>query len=296
MTTPIPRSPGQYTPVDAKVWDMIFLDTKTKVNKKKEAAAALASTIKITANDIDIREWSFSDRQMLVKGSRVQIFVGDVLITTISKPLLRATSSTVEEIFKDGAIELPADTDKNGVTRMVKYLEAIIKVTGKPSPFTRALDTATTLGVCDAAHALGMDKYTVHLYKKCEALLRKDPPAYEDFASYLAQNPVLDTAIKTAVQKHSNYLRWMQKGAERNARAQENQARRDAYLQQKAERATKKRADEKTFFAAKAAKEAALGESIQKKIRASEPKERKFTAEENVHYWRMYGKKPPKGC
>ncbi|RII20099.1 hypothetical protein CUC08_Gglean001499 [Alternaria sp. MG1] len=332
MTPPISHSSVQYIPVDAKVWDMIFLDTKTKVNKKKKDAAAVVATSQITAKDIDIRDWSFADRQMLVKGDRVQIFIDGVLITTISKPLLRATSATVGDILKDGTIELPADTDESGVIRVVEYLEAIVKVTAKPLPFTRALDMAKTLGVCAAARALGMDKYTVHLYKKCEALLRHDPPAYEDidaiiafktsherlfkivvnglvkhvwegtipdpedFAVYLAQNPVLDDAIKIAIQKHDSYLRKMERLAKRGAREEANQARHEAYLQEKAKRATKKQADEKAFFAAKASKDAGLEKSIQKKIRASEPKERRFTAEENVHYWRMYSKKPPQGC
>ena len=118
----------------------------------------------------------------------------------------------------------------------------------------------------------------------------------EDFAVYLAQNPVLDDAIKIAIQKHDSYLRKMERLAKRGAREEANQARHEAYLQEKAKRATKKQADEKAFFAAKASKDAALEKSIQKKIRASEPKERRFTAEENVHYWRMYSKKPPQGC
>ncbi|KAG9191212.1 hypothetical protein G6011_09300 [Alternaria panax] len=333
MISLLPRTPSQYTPVDAKVWDMIFLDTKTKVNKKKKkTAAVVAPTVEITAKDIDIRDWSSADRQMLTKGERVEIFISDTLITKISKPLLRETSATFGEIFKDGAIKLPEDTDKNDVVRVVNYLEAIVKVTTKPLHFTRVLKMAESLGVCAAARAFGMDKYTVHLYKKCEALLRQDPPAYEDidaiiafktaherlfkivvnslvkhvwegtipdpkdFAAYLAQNPTLDTTIKTAVQKHKYYFRKAEKLTERSAQAEEEQARREAYLKEKAERATKKRDDEKAPFAAKAAKDAALNQSIQKKTRVSEPKKRRFTAQENAYYRRMHSKKPPQDC
>ena len=248
---------------------MIFLDTKTKVNKKKKDAAAVVATSQITAKDIDIRDWSFADRQMLVKGDRVQIFIDGVLITTISKPLLRATSATVGDILKDGTIELPADTDESGVIRVVEYL---------------AFKTSH-----ERLFKIVVNGLVKHVW---EGTI----PDPEDFAVYLAQNPVLDDAIKIAIQKHDSYLRKMERLAKRGAREEANQARHEAYLQEKAKRATKKQADEKAFFAAKASKDAGLEKSIQKKIRASEPKERRFTAEENVHYWRMYSKKPPQGC
>ena len=332
MTSLLPRLGSPNTPVDAKVWDMIFLDTKTKRKNKKTEAAAKPN-VPITAKDIDIRNWSFGDRKVLVsKSDRLKIFTGDTLATTISKPLLRATSATSGEILKDGMVKLPADTDKNGVCCLVNYLESIIRTNSKPLPFTRSLTMAASLSVCAAASLLGMKKYTLNLYKKCETLLRIDPPEYEDinaiilfkkvhkrlfnivvkglavrvwentvpdpedFALYLTQNPVLDTAIKSAIEKREYHLRRVAELKERCVRRENAQTRHEAWMKEKTEREAKRRAGEEAFYAAKAAKEAALEKSIQLKIRAREPRARKFTAEEAAHYRHRYNKKPPNGC
>jgi hypothetical protein len=173
-----------------------------------------------------------------------------------------------------------------------------------------------------------MENYTVHLYRKCEALLRKDPPTYADleatttfkqtherlfniaatnlavlireekipdpdvFSAYLADNPTLATAITTANDKYAAHVRRMQESEQRCVQQEEARARYEA----NAERNAKKAEDDKAFFAAKAAKDAALEQSVQKKIRASDPKERKFTLEEAAHYRRRHGRGPPKGC
>jgi hypothetical protein len=335
MNSQLPRSDSPKADVDAKIWDMIFLDTKIKAKKSKKATVTAEPSNPITAADIDIRDWPSRDRQMLVsKGNRVDIFIGDEPVTTISKPLLRATSVTAGVMLKNGAgaIKLPADTDRNGVILIVNYLEDIIKADARSGLFLRSSSMATSLSACAAAFLLGMDKYTVHVYRKCEALLRMDPPTYkdidailvfrkvhwrlfkivveglavhvwegtipdpEDFAVYLAQNPVLDNAIKARISKNEYELRKRQGLEKRRIQQAEAQARHEALVKEKTEREKRNEAEKKAFFAAKAAKEAALEKSVQLKMRASEPKARKFTAEETAHYWRRYGKKPPKGC
>ena len=67
-------------------------------------------------------------------------------------------------------------------------------------------------------------------------------------------------------------------------------------MKENAEQEAKKLAEEKVFFDAKAKKEAELEKSVQEKMRASDPKKRKFTPEETAHYRRRYNAKPPKGC
>jgi hypothetical protein len=285
MSSLSPLSGNPTIPVESKVWDMIFVDAKTKNNKKNTEATG---STPITAKDIDIRDWSYGDRKIVVsKGDRVDISVDDVLVTDMSKPLFRATSATAGDLFKDGAVKLPADTDKDGVLRLANHLEAVIQASTKPFPLPRILNMTASLGVCAAASALGMEKYTVHLYRKCEALLRKDLPTYADleaittfkqtherlfsivvtnlavlvreekipdpdvFSAYLAENPTLATAITTANDKYAAHVRRMEESEEARARHASS-----------VERNAKKMEDEKAFFTAKAANDAALEQSV----------------------------------
>jgi hypothetical protein len=332
MSSQQPISASSVVPVDTKVWDMIFVDAKVKKDKKK-ATEDTQPIAPITAANIDIRDWVFDDRKLLVsKGDRVNISIDDKILTTMSKPLFRATSSTARDLLQAGTVNLPADTDKDSVTRLVNYLESLIANTAKPTPFTRSLNISASLSVCTAASTLGMAKYVDHVYKKCEYHLRMDPPTYadidaitahktaherlfrivatslavrvwddtipdpEDFYAYLAQNSILDAAITTANEKHADHVRRMEVKERRRVQQEQSQARYEASAKAKAEREAKKLADETVYFAAKVDKEAALEKSVQKKMRASEPKERKFTPEETAHYRRRYGKNPPKGC
>ncbi|KAH8624888.1 hypothetical protein IG631_20353 [Alternaria alternata] len=104
MTSLLPRSDNTKGRIDGKVWDMIFIDTKTKKAKKKATVAAEPVDL-VTAQNLDIRTWSSGDHKLLVsKGDRVNILIGDTQLVTISKPLLRATSTIAKDILKDGTI------------------------------------------------------------------------------------------------------------------------------------------------------------------------------------------------
>jgi hypothetical protein len=57
-----------------------------------------------------------------------------------------------------------------------------------------------------------------------------------------------------------------------------------------------KDAADKKYFSDRDAREAVLQKSCQAKVRAFDPKHRRFTPEEKVHYRKWHGGKLPKGC
>jgi hypothetical protein len=166
------------------VADMIFVDIKTK--KKGRKAQVATTTTSLTAANLDITKWSAGDQRMLVSSTRVQI-LGDQVVATVSKYLLRATSETVAKILEDGKVQLSADTNINGVVQLLNWLEAI--TWGPMKPLNRGMSMETSLNVCAAGELLGMHKYIDDLYKPCEAELRNNPPAYEDLNGIVAVRP-----------------------------------------------------------------------------------------------------------
>ncbi|KAI4933161.1 hypothetical protein J4E85_003565 [Alternaria conjuncta] len=178
MSSLLLRSARPNVRVDDDVWDMIFPDARTTKNQKA-AGDTTQSPEPITAKDIDIRDWPFTDRKKLEsEDNRIKVFIDDELITTISKPLFRATSTKTSEILVDDAVMLPAAVDADAVSRLIKYLEDIIANPGKSPPFILCLPMTTSLDVCAAASALGMDKYVDDLYAQCEDLLRTSLPSW----------------------------------------------------------------------------------------------------------------------
>ena len=192
MTSSLLRSASPNVRVEDEVWDMIFPDAKTTKNKKAAGDTA-QSPNPITAKDIDIRNWSSTDREKLESEyDRIKIFVDDEFITTISKPLLRATSTKTSEILVDDAVVLPAAVDADAVSRLIKYLKDIIANPGKFPPFVLCLPMTTSLNVCAAASALGMDKYVDNLYAQCEDLLKTSLPSWatiDAITSYATTTP-----------------------------------------------------------------------------------------------------------
>ncbi|KAI4695948.1 uncharacterized protein J4E88_000118 [Alternaria novae-zelandiae] len=192
MTSSLLRSASPNVRVEDEVWDMIFPDAKTTKNKKAAGDTA-QSPNPITAKDIDIRNWSSTDREKLESEyDRIKIFVDDEFITTISKPLLRAISTKTSEILVDDAVVLPAAVDADAVSRLIKYLKDIIANPGKFPPFVLCLPMTTSLNVCAAASALGMDKYVDDLYAQCEDLLKTSLPSWatiDAITSYATTTP-----------------------------------------------------------------------------------------------------------
>ncbi|KAF1842940.1 uncharacterized protein K460DRAFT_288836 [Cucurbitaria berberidis CBS 394.84] len=281
------------------VWDTVFGDLK----EPKKAGRKILSAIPV--KDIDILSWSYGDRQKLVsKGNRIRIFAGDVLITDISRPLFRATSEIAAVILRNGDVKLPDDTDIGGVIQIVNHLEAVIKFKHKPNQLSKNMTMLESLSICAAANLLGMSRYVDHIYKRCEALLRKGLPTYEnldaiiafskhherlfsivvndlavhvrddtipdveEFNAYLMLNPILDATIKEVNEKYATNLLRQAEREERRI----------------------------PFWDEKKAKAATLEISCQKKALETIPKDRKFTSEERMHWLRTKGKQPPKGC
>jgi hypothetical protein len=60
---------------------------------------------------------------MLVFSESVQIIIDDRVVAPFFKFLLRATSSTANEIVKNGAVRLPTNTDANGIIQLVNRLK-----------------------------------------------------------------------------------------------------------------------------------------------------------------------------
>lgn len=130
---------------------------------------------------MDIRVWHFVDRKLLMsKYNRIKVLVGDSLVSTISKPLFRATSTKTSELLVNGTVILPAETDRDGVSRLIDYLEFVISKPTKPLPYGLRLPMTISLGVCAAASALGMDRYVDKLWRECENLIRNCFPPYAD--------------------------------------------------------------------------------------------------------------------
>ncbi|KAI4650268.1 uncharacterized protein J4E79_009536 [Alternaria viburni] len=172
MYSSLLRSASPNVRIDDEVWDMIFPAAKSKKNKLKTREIA-QSTDPITAKHIDIRDWPFTDRRMLVsKYNRIKIFVDDEFITTISKPLFRATSTKTSEILANGTIVLPAAVDADAIHQLIDYLESVVSEITPPLPFPLSLPIIVSLSTCAAAAALGTDKYIHHLYAECEDLLQ----------------------------------------------------------------------------------------------------------------------------
>jgi hypothetical protein len=204
-----------------------------------------AATSTMSAKDIDIRECSLIDRQMLATGQRIFICMGERPIAEIPRPLFTATSTNAD-LLAGGLVKLPMDVDAHGVSLLVDYLIEMIfepKETIEHLRMSNKMSIYDMLSVTAAANVLGMRKYTDHIYRKCEAYLRRHLPTYEeldavtffankhprllrllasenlaprvcgntipdiaDFVYYLSHNHTLKNEIQYAIAKHEEYL------------------------------------------------------------------------------------------
>ncbi|KAI4960875.1 hypothetical protein J4E86_002501 [Alternaria arbusti] len=164
MSSLLLRSASPNVRVEDEVWDMIFPDAKTTKNKKAARDTAQYPG-PITAKDIDIRDWLFTDRKKLEsEHNRIKIFIDAELITTISKPLFRATSTKTSDILVDDTVMLPAATDADAVSQLVDYLEGVISTPSEPQSLPLSLPIVATLNICAASAALGMDRPPTNMH------------------------------------------------------------------------------------------------------------------------------------
>ncbi|KAH7082165.1 hypothetical protein FB567DRAFT_605406 [Paraphoma chrysanthemicola] len=294
------------------------------------------NTFPSSANDVDVRMFTLGDRQMLATGQRIFICKGNDPVSEIPRPLFLATS-TNPSLLVNGRVNLPQNTDAHGVRLLVDYLIAMIFEPSEAIEDLRMSNRRSLydmLSVTAAADLLGMKKYTDHLYRKCEAYIRRDLPAYEeldamvrfasnhtrlfhllvtenlvprmltpgsiqdisDFNKYLSKTPVLNEPIQAAITKHYEYT---ENRARVQQQRQENyQARKreeQAQLQEQSATAQNQERDEKAAKDKKKAEDAEDEKSIQEKVKQSGDK-RRFTAREKAHWRRTRGTKLPKGC
>jgi hypothetical protein len=297
----------------------------------------------LSAADVDIRECSQADRQILTKGQRICIYAGEAFITNdLPLPLFIATSIKTDLLVGD-RVELPAGTDCRGILILLNYLKEMVYWRKGSLRMPNTMDIYDMLNVTASAEALGMTKYVHHVYRKCEALLRNELPSYEDldaityfaekhprllrliasnnlavrmreggipdvdeFATYLANNHILRTAIETANVKHEERLNLKQKHEKAHAiraqhamvsaaAAERAKAEREVWEKEQAERKKEKDAKEKAFWAKKKAEDAEDEKNIQNKLKLAVGK-RKFTPREASHWRKTRGTKLPAGC
>jgi hypothetical protein len=130
---------------------------------------------------IDIRQEPDSARKALLHGPLVYIMVSGYQIGTIPLGLLSATATRLPELLYAGAINLPADTDFNGVIALVQHLINVCR-SKRPKAARLRNDMAVyqSLAVCQAAYRLGMTKYTCHIFRRMEAYISNTLLSYDE--------------------------------------------------------------------------------------------------------------------
>jgi hypothetical protein len=299
--------------------------TPAFVTEKANKRAATNAVAIPQAKDIDIREEQYVIRSALLMGEHVPIYIGDDVVAQIRKPLLKITSTTIDEIHKNSVIKLPKNTEKGGVIRLVEYLTYVVRTTKKPAPMRKAIPTFDALSVCAAAKLLGMEKYVEHVYKAMDYHLHQHTPTYEDidavlafkeqharlyklvvndlailvweekipdpeqFDKYLRQNPMLQIAIDAANDAYAKKLRMDEEREEQRIRQKKYEQRNTALAKEQEQR-------DKARWAAKNAKRALMEKSCREKSQGPVEKRKKFDADERSYWIQSRGVPPPKGC
>lgn len=154
------------------------------------------------AADIDIRGYTTSARHALLNGPPVPIVVNGYHISTIPLSLLQATSTRIPELLNSDGIYLAPDTDIPGLTTLIQHLLTVAYNADEPHEFEHRLQNnmsvRDSLAVCQAAHRMGMIKYTAHVFRKMEAYLSNSIPQYHEIDAVLhfaAAHPRLRQAM-----------------------------------------------------------------------------------------------------
>ncbi|KAF2030622.1 hypothetical protein EK21DRAFT_65144 [Setomelanomma holmii] len=277
--------------------------TKAFVDEKASKRAAAKGVAAPQPEDVDIRQEKYMIRSVLLTGERVPVYIGKDVIAEIRKPLLKPTSTKVADIYKEGAVILPEDTEKEGVKHLLGYMSYVAGTTKKPAKMRTALSTFDALSVCAAAKLMGVEKYTDNVYKAVDAYLHKYTPEYEDIDAILAfrtsharfYNIVVDHLATLVWQETIPDPEEFQEYLRKNAiLAKSIDGVNSAYKKQQAQKEKDER--DTANWAAKNAKKARLEDSIRKKMQGPLEKRQKFDAEEKYYWINTYGKQPPKGC
>ncbi|KAH8708524.1 hypothetical protein GQ44DRAFT_777043 [Phaeosphaeriaceae sp. PMI808] len=257
-------------------------------------------TTSVLAEDIDIRQYYVIDRAMLSTNQHVKICIEGIPLIEISRPLFIATS-TKPDLLVGEIVDLPFDVDGHGVYLLIEYIKTLMFSKKKNLRMESTIPVYDQLSVTAAAEALGMNRYTNHIYKKCEAQLRNNLPTYAEldaciqfakpharllrivascnlavrmrandipdadyFNEYLEQNPILKSEIESATTEYNEGIQKMEK--------------------------------DKAFWRKKSSEAATDKKSIFQKLKLSGTN-RKFTLREAAHYRKARSTgKLPKSC
>lgn len=284
--------------------------------------AFVTGQAELRPKDIDLRNESLAIRSEL-KGKSIPVMIYNQHVYDIAEPLLKVTSVYATDFVKNGAISLPNETslgsiDSRCVGILLNYMASLTKVNKVPMLQLRdnGADMLSLLGVCQAAKALGMDKYVDHIIRRVDAIFH-DLPSYEDldtliankdsyprvyaiavrnfarktrqgeipdqkdFDEYLKTRSDFAHDIEETLIKHDN---WVEAQAKYEQRKQhrvkvEEQAKIKAIGHKKQEK--ERLAHEKQFWDAKKANDTKMRKSTEAKLRAS-GNARKFTPEERT--------------
>jgi hypothetical protein len=200
------------------------------------------------SDGVDLRLCHVKDRKALGKGERVFICKGDLAVVDLPGALFLATS-TKPELLIHGLIKLPHDIDARGVVLLIAYMNKMASWRHNDLRMRHhEMEIYDMLSVTAAAALLGMEQYTTHIYRKCEAVLHNDLPSYddldavtyfarehprmlyilasnnlakkmrenqipdvEDFTAYLSYNHILNEQIQMAHARHADYVSRSQK-------------------------------------------------------------------------------------
>ncbi|KAH3972620.1 hypothetical protein HBI56_185470 [Parastagonospora nodorum] len=266
---------------------------------------------------VDLRLCHLKDRKAFEKGERVLICKGNIALVDLPGALFLATS-TKPELLIHGLIKLPHDIDARGVVLLIAYINKMVSWRHNDLRMRHhEMEIYDMLSVTAAAALLGMEQYTAHIYRKCEAVLHNDLPSYddidavtyfarehprmlyilasnnlakkmrenqipdvEDFTAYLSYNHILNEQIQMAHTRHADYVSRSQK------REQEEQ---DRIQRANKTREYHERAKASAIARAQQREQWEQGREEREQEQAKRAKEReqhkKDKAEEDKKYW-----------
>jgi hypothetical protein len=289
-----------------------------------------------TVDPTDIRQWTRPQRKALCKGERIRIRADPNIIVETAKPILLVTSTTAHQLIVDSVIMLTDDVDQASVLRLVRHVEHLATSEAQPLRMANDMDVLEMLRVTAAAQALGMEKYTAHVYKKVEAQLRHGLLEYDDLDAilslkvqhqrlfrivcenlarrvreetipdhdvldrYLEANPLYRDRISSLNDTHANRLRIAQEREHRIRQAEQARIRREetkeCAIADANAREKREAARTQPAWDKKAAQETEYERICIEQSRLPVNKRKKFTNGVRLHWERTQGTKPPKGC
>ncbi|KAH8707528.1 hypothetical protein GQ44DRAFT_551118, partial [Phaeosphaeriaceae sp. PMI808] len=133
-----------------------------------------------SASKIDLRAFSQKDRAMLTKGDKVRVRIGKAKFIEIPRTLLVAASTKANTLISGNEVNSLEEITWNGADKVIQYILLLARTPNKDFNISFPMSISDMMSVTAAAEALGMGKYTSHIYKRCEAILRNENLEFED--------------------------------------------------------------------------------------------------------------------